>query len=110
MRGTTDGDDPERPGPGRDGPERPGPERDGPRERDGTRERLRAELMALCDGLDVPDTDGATMAERVLEQIIAGAVPVPVSVLVPEPAGRLERVRAWWLSRKDGPRSPGRSA
>ncbi|MBM7437174.1 hypothetical protein [Streptomyces sp. HB132] len=95
MRGTTDGDDPELPG---------------RRRRDGTRERLRAELMALRDGLDVPDTDGATMAERVLAQILAGAVPVPASVLVAEPAGRLERVRAWWLGRKDGPRSPGSSA
>jgi len=66
------------------------PERSG-RPEEGQRARLRAELMALRDGLVVPDTDGATMAERVLAQIVADAVPVPVR----EPPGRLERIRAW---------------
>ncbi len=86
---TTDGVDPERPGL---------PE-------DGRRERLRAELMALREGLDVPDTDGATMAERVLAQILAEAVPKPVR----GPTGGMERARAWWPGRKGCARSSGRS-
>ncbi|MFC8231185.1 hypothetical protein [Streptomyces sp. NPDC057287] len=76
MSRVTDGDEPER-------PERP---------EDGRRARLRAELMALGGGLDVPDTDGATMAERVLAQIVAEAVPTPRR----ESPGRLERIRAWF--------------
>ncbi|MFJ3701116.1 MULTISPECIES: hypothetical protein [Streptomyces] len=71
---------------GGDGPERPG------RPDDGQRARLRAELLALREGLEVPEAAGATMAERVLAQIVAEGVPVPVR----EPLGRLERVRAWW--------------
>ncbi|MFI8002046.1 hypothetical protein [Streptomyces sp. NPDC086010] len=47
--------------------------------------------MALRDGLDVPDTDGSTMAERVLARIVAEAVPVPVRRAV----GRRERAWAW---------------
>ncbi|MFD6277551.1 hypothetical protein ACFWFI_18560 [Streptomyces sp. NPDC060209] len=69
-----------------DAPERPGWP-DG-----GRRERLRAELAALREGLDVPDTDGATMAERVLAQIVAEGAPVAAL----KPAGRVERFRTWW--------------
>lgn len=58
---------------------------------DGRRARLRAELTKLGGGLDVPETDGATMAERVLAQIVAEAVPVPVR----EPGGHMARIRAW---------------
>ncbi|MFF2732537.1 hypothetical protein ACFVS9_32085 [Streptomyces sp. NPDC058008] len=99
MHGATGGDDlggPGRPENGRaHGGERdPGQRADGERA-NGQRERLRAELMALRAGLDVPDTDGATMAERVLAQIVAEGVPVPVR----EPAGRLERVRVWCRAR-----------
>ncbi|MET9515981.1 hypothetical protein [Streptomyces sp. NPDC002994] len=61
---------------------------DRPEER---REELSEELRRLGRGMRVPDVDGATMAERVLAQIIAEAVPVPVA----EPPGRGERVRAW---------------
>lgn len=61
----------------------PGPE-------DG-RARLRAELLALGRGLEVPECDGLTMAERVLAQIVAEGVPVPV----PAAPGRRERARAW---------------
>lgn len=52
---------------------------------------LPAELRGLGRGMRIPDVDGATMAERVLAQIIAEAVPVPVA----EPPGRADRVRAW---------------
>lgn len=66
---------------------------------DHARAGLRAELIALGRGLDVPETGGATMAERVLAQLVAEAVPVPVPVPVSVaprgPAGRLERARAW---------------
>lgn len=79
-----DMDDPVRPGPEHD---RPGP---GP-ERDGDRARLRAELLALGRGLDVPATDGRTMAERVLAQIVAEAAPTPVR----EPPGLRGRTGAW---------------
>jgi hypothetical protein len=79
VRGADDAGRPERP----TGPDRPEP--------DGGRARLRADLMALGRGLDVPTTDGATMAERVLAQIVAEALPMPVR----EPPGRLERIRAW---------------
>ncbi|MFJ8975848.1 hypothetical protein [Streptomyces sp. NPDC102282] len=61
------------------------------RPEDGRRARLRAELMALGGGPGAQETDGATMAERVMAQIVAEGVPVPVR----EPAGRLERIRAW---------------
>ncbi|MDX2727465.1 MULTISPECIES: hypothetical protein [unclassified Streptomyces] len=65
------------------------------RGRRGDRARLRAELLALGRGMDVPARDpggaGLTMAERVLAQIVAEAVPVPV----PVPPGRLKRAGAW---------------
>ncbi|MFF2139859.1 hypothetical protein [Streptomyces sp. NPDC058193] len=67
-----------------DGPGRLG------RPEDGRRARLRAELMALGGGPGVPETDGATMAERVMAQIVAEGVPVPVR----EPARLRERIRA----------------
>ncbi|MFE2017032.1 hypothetical protein ACFW9O_03130 [Streptomyces sp. NPDC059499] len=75
-----------------DDPVRPGPERDrlGP-EGDEDRARLRAELLALGRGLEVPGTDGRTMAERVLAQIVAEAAPTPVR----EPPGLRERTGAW---------------
>ncbi|MFD5099606.1 hypothetical protein [Streptomyces albidochromogenes] len=50
-----------------------------------------AELRALGRGMRVPDVDGATMAERVLAQLLAEGVAVPVA----RPPGRAERVRAW---------------
>lgn len=79
-----------------DDPVRPGSERDEDRarrrsERDGERAELRAELLALGRSLDVPETDGRTMAERVLAQIVAEAAPTPV----PEPPGLRERTGAW---------------
>ena len=58
---------------------------------DDARAGLRAELLALGRGLDVPATDGRTMAERVMAQLVAEGVPVPVL----EPPGRAERVTAW---------------
>ncbi|WP_406392713.1 hypothetical protein [Streptomyces sp. NBC_00887] len=75
-----------------DDPVRPGPERDrlGP-EGDEDRARLRAELLALGRGLEVPATDGRTMAERVLAQIVAEAAPTPVR----EPPDLRERTGAW---------------
>lgn len=66
-------------------------------ERGGDRARLRAELRALGRGLEVPEYDGPTMAERVLAQIVAEAVPVPVPV--PVAPGRAERVRVWMRRR-----------
>ncbi|MGW9135706.1 hypothetical protein [Streptomyces sp. NPDC055681] len=68
---------------------------DAERGRGGDRARLRAELLALGRGIDVPERHpegaGLTMAERVLAQIVAEAVPVPV----PVPRGRLQRAGAW---------------
>jgi hypothetical protein len=60
---------------------------------DPDRARLRAELLALGRGMEVPEPEGGglTMAERVLAQIVAEAVPVPV----PVPPGRLERAGVW---------------
>lgn len=72
-----------------DDPVRPGPERDE------DRARLRAELLALGRGLDVPETDGRTMAERVLAQIVAEAAPTPVR----ETPGLRERTGAWFRRR-----------
>ncbi|MFD9290757.1 hypothetical protein ACFWBV_21210 [Streptomyces sp. NPDC060030] len=99
MGRTTDGDEPELPavselpGVSEDGQrERPGAPESGQVPESGPRERLRAELLALREGLDVPEAVGATMAERVLAQIVAEGVPVPVR----RPTGRLERARAWW--------------
>ncbi|MFJ8883164.1 hypothetical protein ACIRJR_07105 [Streptomyces sp. NPDC102402] len=76
----------------RDEPQRPG--RPG-RPEDDQRARLRAELMALGDGLDVPGADGATMAERVMAQIVAEGVPVPVRARV----GSLARIRVCFRRR-----------
>ncbi|MFD9221225.1 hypothetical protein ACFWDI_14705 [Streptomyces sp. NPDC060064] len=53
------------------------------------REALREELRGLGRGSRIPDVDGETMAERVLAQLLAEAVPVPA---VP---GRAERFRRW---------------
>ncbi|MFF3058072.1 hypothetical protein [Streptomyces sp. NPDC057909] len=68
---------------------------DAERRRGGDRARLRAELLALGRGMGVPEQDpegaGLTMAERVLAQIVAEAVPAPV----PVPPGRLKRAGAW---------------
>ncbi|MFG2558261.1 hypothetical protein [Streptomyces sp. NPDC048496] len=60
---------------------------------DPDRSRLRAELLALGRGMEVPEPEGGglTMAERVLAQIVAEAVPVPV----PVPPGWLERAGVW---------------
>ncbi|MFD5570243.1 hypothetical protein [Streptomyces cadmiisoli] len=66
------------------------------RGRDGTADSgLPEELRALGRSLDPPGADGAeSMVERVLEQLLAERVPVPV----PEPpgfGGRLRAVRRW---------------
>jgi len=62
---------------------------------------LPEELRSLGRSLDRPGVDGAeTMVERVLEQILAERVPVPV--LVAEPAGpgqRLRSARRWTRAR-----------
>lgn len=50
---------------------------------------LRAELRGLGRGIRIPDVDGETMAERVLAQLLAEAVPVPAA------PGRMDRLRAW---------------
>ncbi|WP_255306011.1 hypothetical protein [Streptomyces sp. Wb2n-11] len=55
-------------------------------------EELREELRGLGRRMGVPDVDGATMAERVLAQIVTEARAVPVAA---RPAGRGERARAW---------------
>ncbi|MGW0671467.1 hypothetical protein [Streptomyces sp. NPDC002746] len=59
-----------------------------PEPQDG-RARLRAELLALGRGLEVPGDAGLTMAERVLARIVAEGVPAPAA-----PALR-ERARVW---------------
>ncbi|MER5751698.1 hypothetical protein [Streptomyces sp. NPDC002088] len=61
--------------------------------------RLPEELRALGRSLDMPDAAGAeSMVERVLEQILAEAVPVPVAQ--PPGAGeRLRAVRRWTRAR-----------
>lgn len=59
-----------------------------PEPQDG-RARLRAELLALGRGLEVPEGDGLTMAERVLARIVAEGVPAPAS------PSRRERARVW---------------
>ncbi|MEV6170984.1 hypothetical protein AB0L99_22465 [Streptomyces sp. NPDC051954] len=68
-------------------------DRDGGRRR-GDGARLPEELRALGRSLDRPGADGSetseTMVERVLEQILAEHVPVPVA----EPPGGGERLRA----------------
>ncbi|MFE0130516.1 hypothetical protein ACFWY6_02800 [Streptomyces sp. NPDC059037] len=66
------------------------------RERAGRRaRRLPEELRELGRSLDRPGADGSTMAERVIAQIIAESVPVPVA----EPPGRLDRLRRWLRAR-----------
>jgi hypothetical protein len=64
---------------------------EGPRER---ASRLPEELRALGRSLDAPGAGGAggseSMVERVLQQILAESVPVPVA----EPPGARERLRA----------------
>jgi hypothetical protein len=60
-------------------------------DRDTSSGGLPEELRALGRGLRIPDVDGASMAERVLAQLLAESVPPPV----PEPPGRAELVRAW---------------
>ncbi|MBT2507219.1 hypothetical protein J7I98_15225 [Streptomyces sp. ISL-98] len=52
---------------------------------------LADELRGLGRRIRIPDVDGPTMAERVLAQIVAEAVAVPVA----RPPGRGERLRAW---------------
>ncbi|MFF3243431.1 hypothetical protein ACFYWY_06805 [Streptomyces sp. NPDC002870] len=52
-------------------------------------EALRQELRGLGRGITIPDVDGETMAERVLAQLLAEAVPPPA---VPR---RAERFRRW---------------
>ncbi|MFI8518344.1 hypothetical protein ACIGEZ_11050 [Streptomyces sp. NPDC085481] len=54
---------------------------------------LPEELRALGRALKVPDVDGQTMAERVLAQLLAEQVPVPVAV--PE-RRRFEGLRRRW--------------
>ncbi|MEV0323295.1 hypothetical protein ACIBKX_12075 [Streptomyces sp. NPDC050658] len=70
-------------------------ERDAPRKQGGRDEsrarRLPEELRALGRSLDTPPVGGATMAERVIAQVIAESVPVPVA----EPPGPLARLRRW---------------
>ncbi|MFC8759543.1 hypothetical protein ACFUAG_02280 [Streptomyces sp. NPDC057193] len=56
-------------------------------------EGLPDELRELGRRLRVPDVDGATMAERVLAQLLAEREPTPVPVPVPEPVRR-----RWWTS------------
>jgi hypothetical protein len=52
-------------------------------------EGLRQELRGLGRGIRIPDVDGETMAERVLAQLLAEAVPPPAD------PGRAERFRLW---------------
>ncbi|MFH8488159.1 hypothetical protein [Streptomyces longisporoflavus] len=53
------------------------------------------ELRALGRSLEPPGADGATMAERVIAQIIAESMPAPVA----DPPGRLDRLRSWLRGR-----------
>ncbi|MFD5781894.1 hypothetical protein [Streptomyces sp. NPDC126933] len=62
------------------------------------RDGLREELRALGRGMRIPEVDGGTMAERVLAQLLAEAVPAPVAEPSGRP-GRLGRLRGW-LSRR----------
>lgn len=89
-RGAYEGEGGRDPGPGPRG-------RDRWRAREGGPSRLPEELRALGRSLDAPGRDGAdgslgaeTMVERVLGQILAEHVPVPVA----EPRGSRERLRA----------------
>ncbi|MGW7085656.1 hypothetical protein ACWGH2_19490 [Streptomyces sp. NPDC054871] len=57
--------------------------------------RLPEELRALGRSFDPPGVTGESMAERVIAQIIAESVPVPVA----EPPGLLSRLRSWLRAR-----------
>lgn len=58
--------------------------------------RLPEELRALGRSLDPPGGTGATMAERVIAQVIAESVPAPVA----EPPGLVSRLRSWLRARR----------
>ncbi|MDH6607800.1 hypothetical protein M2164_003435 [Streptomyces sp. SAI-208] len=69
---------------------------EGPRERGS---RLPEELRALGRSLDAPGSAGSeSMVERVLEQILAERLPVPVAQ-GPGPGERLRAVRRWTRAR-----------
>ncbi|TGB09444.1 hypothetical protein [Streptomyces sp. MZ04] len=71
-------------------------ERDERDEQAGSRaRRLPEELRELGRSLDRAGAGGSSMAERVIAQIIAESVPVPVA----EPPGRLDRLRRWLRAR-----------
>lgn len=53
-------------------------------------EALAEELRGLGRGIRIPDVDGETMAERVLAQLLADAVPAPAP-----PPSRFGRLRGW---------------
>ncbi|MFF7201880.1 hypothetical protein [Streptomyces sp. NPDC008141] len=57
--------------------------------REAERESLAEELREAGRGIRVPDVSGETMAERVLAQLLAEAVPTP------SPAGLGTRLRGW---------------
>ncbi|MER7661330.1 hypothetical protein [Streptomyces sp. NPDC096193] len=57
--------------------------------REAEREALAEELREAGRGIRVPDVSGETMAERVLAQLLAEAVPTPA------PAGLGTRLRGW---------------
>ncbi|MFD3576127.1 hypothetical protein [Streptomyces sp. NPDC058644] len=80
-------------GDGQDRRDRDGAEQAG---RGGARP-LPEELRALGRSLDPPGAGGASMAERVMAQIIAESVPVPVPV--GDPPERLSRLRSWLRAR-----------
>lgn len=65
----------------------------------GSADRLPEELRALGRSLDPPGASGTeSMVERVLEQILAEGVPVPVA----EPTGPATRIRSarWWARQR----------
>ncbi|GGS68923.1 hypothetical protein GCM10010222_07140 [Streptomyces tanashiensis] len=62
-------------------------------------ERLPDELRELGRRLRVPDVDGETMAERVLAQLLAERVPVPVPTAAPGPGRWWARAGAWAVAR-----------
>ncbi|NGO12290.1 hypothetical protein G5C60_32950 [Streptomyces sp. HC44] len=77
-------------------PEEPG----GARRAPGDASRLPEELRALGRSLDPPGASGTeSMVERVLEQILAEQVPVPVAE-PPGPATRVLAVRRWARMRR----------
>lgn len=79
-------------GEGQDGQDGQGAEQAG----GGSARRLPEELRALGRSFDQPGATGPSMAERVLAQIIAESVPVPVA----QPPGRLARLRSWLRARR----------